>query len=386
MNLIKRTFSVKKMIVLLAALLLVMALAACGTKKNNDTKPANEVTPTGTDAKPETPAATATETPAPTATDTPAPTATETPTPAPTATEVPEPTPTPAEPGTPEYYLQAYAAEHASEIAAHKDQYLAELRAKFAGVPNEKFALLATCPVDEHKTVELYEFAVFGYASTWKGEESNPEYAGIDKTKELYDYRIIARLLEDGKYVSDTGAKYAGDFGYGSTQIYGIATWSSESELFREAVCKMVGLSSEKSEVAVRNVTSETRVNFSLTLQHDATYIGESTVPVITTRQFVIMGNDGGHFGEEYFLGDGTEFSIDSLKKLKEGSGFLSEEVAGWPFGGKKVTWTLSEINSDAKVITLHTEDFGETKAAEEDYYLYVNGYLVYIGGSFDWL
>ncbi len=112
MNLIKQTFSVKKMIVLLAALLLVMALAACGTKKNNDTKPANEVTPTGTDAKPETPAATATETPAPTATDTPAPTATETPTPAPTATEVPEPTPTPAEPGTPEYYLQAIIFRH----------------------------------------------------------------------------------------------------------------------------------------------------------------------------------------------------------------------------------------------------------------------------------
>ena len=295
MNLIKQTFSVKKMIVLLAALLLVMALAACGTKKNNDTKPANEVTPTGTDAKPETPAATATETPAPTATDTP--------TPEPTPTEEPDPTPEPAEPGTPKYYLQAYEAEHASEIKAHKEQYLEELRAKFAGVPNEKFALLATYPVDEHKTVELYEFAVFGYASAWTQNETDPKYAGIDKTTELYDYRIIARLLEDGKYVSDTGAKYAGDFDYGSTQIYGIASWTGEGELFREAVCKMVGLPFKKTDAAVRSVTSETWVHNSLTFHYSAIYFGDSAVPVVSTRNFVVMGNDGGTFGDEFFLG-----------------------------------------------------------------------------------
>ena len=382
MNLIKQTFSVKKMIVLLAALLLVMALAACGTKKNNDTKPANEVTPTGTDAKPETPAATATETPAPTATDTPAPTATETPTPAPTATEVPEPTPTPAEPGTPEYYLQAYAAEHASEIAAHKDQYLAELRAKFAGVPNEKFALLATCPVDEHKTVELYEFAVFGYASACTQSETDPKYEGIDKTKELYDYRIIARLLEDGKYVSDTGAKYAGDFGYGSTQIYGIASWNGEGELFREAVCKMVGLPFKKTDAAARSVTSETWVHNSLAFQYSAIYFGDSAVPVISTRQFVIMGNDGGTFDDEFFLGDGTEIKFDSLKKVKEGTGFLSEEVAEWPLNGRKVTWTLLEVNSDVKVIKIYTDDF-EGPSVSTSYYLCVGDCLVCIYSDF---
>lgn len=371
MNHSKLAFSAKKLIVLIAALALMTALAACGTKKNNDTKPANEVTPTGTDAKPETPAATATETPAPTATDTP--------TPEPTPTEEPNPTP---EPGTPEYYLQAYAAEHASEIAAHKDQYLAELRAKFAGVPNEKFALLATCPVDEHKTVELYEFAVFGYASTWKGEESNPEYAGIDKTKELYDYRIIARLLEDGKYVSDTGAKYAGDFGYGSTQIYGIASWTGEGELFREVVCKMVGLPFKKTDAAVRSVTSETWVHNSLAFQYSAIYFGDSAVPVVSTRNFAVMGNDGGTFGDEFFLGDGTEIKFDSLKKVKEGTGFLSEEVAEWPLNGRKVTWTLLEVNSDVKVIKIYTDDF-EGPSESTSYYLCVGDCLVCISSDF---
>jgi len=376
MNHSKLAFSAKKLIVLLAALALMTALAACGPKRNNDSKPA-DVTPTGTDAKPS--EATPTDADAKTLTPTAAATATETPTPEPTPTEEPNPTP---EPGTPEYYLQAYAAEHASEIAAHKDQYLSELRAKFAGVPNEKFALLATYPVDEHKTVELYEFAVFGYASACTQSETDPKYEGIDKTKELYDYRIIARLLEDGKYVSDTGAKYAGDFGYGSTQIYGIASWTGEGELFREAVCKMVGLPFKKTDAAVRSVTSETWVHNSLAFQYSAIYFSDSAVPVITTRQFVIMGNDGGTFDDEFFLGDGTEIKFDSLKKVKDGTGFLSEEVAEWPLNGRKVTWTLLEVNSDVKVIKIYTDDF-EGPSVSTSYYLCVGDCLVCISSDF---
>ncbi len=86
----------KLMFVVLACVLCVLVLCACGSKKASEATPAPVlVVETPTPAAAATPEATPTPTPEATPTPTPAPTPTPTPTPAPTPTPTPAPTPTP---------------------------------------------------------------------------------------------------------------------------------------------------------------------------------------------------------------------------------------------------------------------------------------------------
>ena len=326
----------------------------------------------------------------PTGEATPIPTPSATPELTGTPTPTPEPTPTPTETPEPESgdvldkAIRTYESEHAAEIKAHKEQYHKELRESFKDVPVQKFNLLKTVTIDGHYTAEIYESAIFGYASAWKEEEGWHEYTGIDKNRELYDYKLIGRLLEDGQYVRDTSKKYAGDYPYGETQIMDFVGWRTPDDPFTEAVCKMAGLPYERSEVTVRTVKTETWVTDNYTHYYSACYLNGSSTPVISTRYFGIMSNDGGTDEEHYILSDGTEFTAASLKKVKNGEGFLSDDVAEWPFDGKNVSWTLFETKSGEQILFLYTDDFGETQAAATSYYIYVNKCLIEFSSSFD--
>ena len=161
-------------------------------------------------------------------------------------------------------------------------------------------------------------------------------------------------------------------------------SWTMPDDAFTEAVCKMAGLPRERSEVAVSTVKTETWVHDSLTHYSSACYLNGSSTPVISTRYFGLMSNDGGTYDEHYFLPDGTEFTTDSLKKVKNGEGVLPSGVTEWDFDGKKVSWTLFETKSGEQILFLYTDDFGEYSAVATAYYLYVNNCLIEFSSRFD--
>ena len=146
----------------------------------------------------------------------------------------------------------------------------------------------------------------------------------------------------------------------------------------------MVGLTLKETDTAICSVTTETWVHRSLTLNVNAIYMNNGPTPVFSERYFGIMGNDGGTFGNCYYLADGTELSLSSLKKVKEGKGFLSKEAADWPFDGRNVEWTLSETESGVQIIYLYTDDFeGMNGTYAETYLILIDDCLIVFYSDF---
>ena len=357
-------------------LLALMLITACGKDGNTDEP---EATPTA--------ATESTGTPTPTAA-TPSPTAepTNEPTTEPTATPTAEPTATPiADPNAVlNAAVNAFSEENAALLDTHKAQYRNELRDACKEAPVQKFGLLTTVSLGGDLTVELYETAGFGYTSAWKGSEANPEHAGVDKTKEMYTYGVVGRLFENGKLIADTGTdSFSRE--WETNQIRTTVSWIPADDAFTNAVCKMVGLTPASSDCLLRTVTTETWVDSSLAIHADACYIGDSTTPAFTGRKFTIMGNDGGFFGEHIYLADGSELpDFSELTTIANGEGFLSREVAEWPFDGRKVSWTLAKTASGVQIVGLRTDDFDDSNGSYAvAFYIYIDGCLFEYSGEF---
>ncbi|MBO4400127.1 MAG: hypothetical protein J5795_08370 [Lachnospiraceae bacterium] len=365
----------KKPLALLAALVLMTALAACDNKKEPDKDPTPTPEPTV--------AATATPTPESTPEPTPTPTPESTPEPTPTPTDVPTPTqaPDPTDKIRLEQQVKDYEAANASALDTHKEQYLAELRAAFSEFPVCKLVPLKTIEIDAHNKIEISEFACYGCASAWTEDtDGNPVYSGINKENEFYHYRLIGRHIQDGTTVdtyNEIGSSPETD------NISG-RVWNYTNNAFREEIIKMVGLTLKETDTAICSVTTETWVHRSLTLNVNAIYMNNGPTPVFSERYFSIMGNDGGTFGNCYYLADGTELSLSSLKKVKEGKGFLSKEAADWPFDGRNVEWTLSETESGVQIIYLYTDDFeGMNGTYAETYLILIDDCLIVFYSDF---
>ena len=353
----------KKPLALLAALVFMTALAACDNKKEPDKDP--------------------TPTPEPTVTAPATPTPESTPEPTPTPTDVPTPTqaPDPTDGIRLEQQVKDYEAANASALDTHKEQYLAELRAAFSELPVCKLVPLKTIEIDAHNKIEISEFACYGCASAWiEDTDGNPVYSGINKEKEFYHYRLIGRHIQDGTTVdtyNEIGSSPETD------NISGRA-WNYTNNAFREEIIKMVGLTLKETDTAICSVTTETWVHISRTLKVNAIYMNNGPTPVFSERYFGIMGNDGGTFGNCYYLADGTELSLSSLKKVKEGKGFLSKEAADWPFDGRNVEWTLSETESGVQIIYLYTDDFeGMNGTYAEKYLILIDDCLIVFYSDF---
>ena len=96
------------------------------------------------------------------------------------------------------------------------------------------------------------------------------------------------------------------------------------------------------------------------------------------TLYSIFIRNDGGTFGEHTYLADGSELPYFSeLTAIAKGEGFLSKEVAEWPFDGRKVSWTLAKTASGVQVVGLRTEDFGDLNGSYAvAFYIYIDGHL----------
>lgn len=363
--------------VLIGLLIVIIVLSTvlvtgCGSKKNS-TDPVSEPTETVTPTSEPTSEPTATPTAEPTSE------VSATPTAEPTATPIANPN------AVLDAAIRDFSSENAALLDTHRTLYQNELRIACKEAPVQKFGSLATFSLDGGLTVELYDIAGFGYNSAWKGNEGNPEHAGVDKTKEMYTYGIAGRLFENGKLIAETGLRSYSSGEWEQDDISTTVSWIPADDAFTNAVCKMVGLTPASSDCLLRTVTTETWVNSSLAIHADACYIGESTTPVFTGRRFSIMGNDGGTFGEHTYLADGSELPYFSeLTAIAKGEGFLSKEVAEWPFDGRKVSWTLAKTASGVQVVGLRTEDFGDLNGSYAvAFYIYIDGHLFEYSGDF---
>ncbi len=281
--------------------------------------------------------------------------------------------------------VRTYSAENAALLDTHKAQYRNELRDICREAPVQKFGSLATVSLDGDFAVELYEIAGFGYNSAWKGSEANPEHAGVDRTKEMYTYGIAGRLFESGKLIAETGLRSYSSGEREQDDISTTVSWIPADDAFTNAVCKMAGLTPASSDCLLRTVTTETWVNSSLAIHANACYIGDSTTPAFTGRKFTIKGNDGGFFGEHIYLADGSELpDFSELTTIATGEGFLSREVAEWPFDGRKVSWTLAKTASGVQIVGLRTDDFdGSNGSYAVAFYIYIDGCLFEYSGEF---
>lgn len=281
--------------------------------------------------------------------------------------------------------VRTYSAENAALLDTHKAQYRNELRDICREAPVQKFGSLATVSLDGDFAVELYEIAGFGYNSAWKGSEANPEHAGVDRTKEMYTYGIAGRLFESGKLIAETGLRSYSSGEWEQDDISTTVSWIPADDAFTNAVCKMAGLTPASSDCLLRTVTTETWVNSSLVIHANACYIGDSTTPAFTGRKFTIKGNDGGFFGEHIYLADGSELpDFSELTTIATGEGFLSREVAEWPFDGRKVSWTLAKTASGVQIVGLRTDDFdGSNGSYAVAFYIYIDGCLFEYSGEF---
>ena len=279
--------------------------------------------------------------------------------------------------------MENYAEDEADKLLADETLYRNDLRTAFRDVPVGKLVPLTTIRVDEHITAELYEIAAFGYASTWKETETgDPEYLGIDRAKELYSYDILVKLVKDGRYVETIRRN---EPGYHEDDIaFGSVTWASGENAFEREICRMAGLSYKPTDAVLIGAATENWVHNSLAITTRATYNIGDAAPIIVSREFTIHSNDGGSFGEHYYLADGSELVIDGLQKVKEGTGFLSKDIAEWPFDDKKVSWTLLKTESGEQVIHLTTDDFGESSHFASVYYLYTPYGLIQFGYDFE--
>lgn len=276
-----------------------------------------------------------------------------------------------------------YAIEHLNLLDEHKNSYRDELRSRYKDIPVHKLNLLATLQVDDHNVVEIYEFAYYGTAPTYKkisvsAGEFDHAFAGVDTTSELYRYDIVCRLLTDGK-CTHSALQTEWGFDFWNDCIYAGLSWSSEYADDAESICKMLGLACSKKDIALVNITVRRPIpDTSCSVDLRVFYQDTSLAPTFVEDFISYEGNDGDIFNDNLRLvKDGTfdlSKEIDQVvtyQVVKEGTGSLN---------GKNVTWKLTETSSGAQLIDITIPDSDDANTGKVDTYLYVNNCLILLG------
>ena len=278
----------------------------------------------------------------------------------------------------------AFVSENEALLQEHKEQYLTELQAEFKDIPVRKLNLLYSRKLDEHKTVEIYEYAVYGHAPRYavNGTEGDDDFGvridGIDPAKELYHYAVVSRFLVDGCCVDLALQTEEAPFDISGDTVYSWFYCTSRYEDEAEAICDMVGLPFEASDTLlvhglVRRPVSLPDSEYSVVL--GAYYLDDQASPIYVESYTACESIDGGTYDYHFHLAEDGQFDLsaeadnnDTFTLIRKGRGTLD---------GFHREWQLFNIPSDVKVLmvnTSYTENSSDIRT-----YLYVNKHLILI-------
>lgn len=274
-----------------------------------------------------------------------------------------------------------YLEANVTLFREHSEQYRGELRSIYKDEPVHKLNLLTTIKADEHNTIEVYESAAFGCPPRYKKGETEYggfcyEFNGVDKTKELYEYIIVLRLLTDGEHITlyrcPLDDSYYYDFQNDS--IANSVTWTKEYESEANALREIIGIVGVQSDLAVtvastRRPVSEPYSNWSENIK--STYLNDGRTPILIETYGLYEANDGGYYSESLRTADGMNVR-EGLELKKEGKTRM---------GGYDMTWRYYESPSGVQMI--RTETYEENGCNYKDYYI-ADGCLILIYERFE--
>ena len=273
-----------------------------------------------------------------------------------------------------------FASENAALLREHKEQYLTELRKEFKDIPIRKLNLLYSKELDEHKTVEIYEYAVYGHAPEYVENDDVDDYgflvSGIDDTKELYHYAVFSRFLIDGCCVEQALQTEEAPFELSSDTLYSWFSSTSRYEDEAKAVCEMVGLPFEKSDIivvnaSVRRPVSDPDCYYSVIL--GAYYLDDQTSPVLVEHYCAYESNDGGTYQYHLHVVNGGQFDLSA--ELNNHDIYTWNKNGSCTQNALPVEWTLFDVSDGVQVVMVNTHDSENTGFIKT--YLYVNKHLI---------
>ncbi|MBO4626515.1 MAG: hypothetical protein J5645_00870 [Lachnospiraceae bacterium] len=275
----------------------------------------------------------------------------------------------------------SFAAENSYLLAEHEKNCLTELRALFKDIPVHKLNLLSTLVLNEHDTVEIYESAHYGKAPAYQKTDTDNgidnEFSGVDPAAELYSYDIVCRFLTDGRCIG-SATQTEDSFNFNGDCIFSDISWTSEYADDAEAVCKMVGLTYQKSDIAFTSVSVWRPIqDTDCSVILSAFYLDNASAPAFVRDYISYNGNDGGIFDDHLRAVTDDKFDLAAVlgkavmyNREKEGTGRLN---------GKDVTWEITKTSSGATLVEVTTPD-PEGMTGVIDRYLYVNNCLILLG------
>lgn len=263
--------------------------------------------------------------------------------------------------------VQKYLEDNKKLISTHKEQLLKELRADYQYEPVCKCNFLTTIQADAHNAVEVYEFAAYGCPPTYEKKTDGrglEEFIvnGVDKSKELYSYRVMLRILTDGQvfdYFFYFDEENDQDFLYWEDAIYGGISWLGADELEVNALREMIGIPGKQKECVVTCALTKrpiTEDGWSLSENFTAYYLNGSKTPCLIDVSEAYESNDGGLTQKVLQTADGQDL-LNERKLVREGKGILY---------GCEVTWKLYDTPSGIPVVTTFKDDGNYTGTWKE--------------------
>ena len=275
--------------------------------------------------------------------------------------------------------VKEYLEENKKLFGERKELIRKELRGIYQYEPICKYNLLTTIQADAHNMVEVYELAFYGCQPTYetKTTDSGGKYFvvdGVDRTKELYGYRIKLRLLSDGQVI-DTYDYVDGleDHGYDyqAGEIYGGFWWTGSDDLEVNALREMIGIPGKQKECVVatamaRSPVTEEGYDFAEYLE--AYYLNGSQTPCLIEVEEAYENNDGDMTIKTLKTADGQDL-LNGRKLAKEGTGTIY---------GHQVKWSLYDTPSGIQIVTTYTSEGEEWGGTWREYVILYDCLIMY--------
>ena len=261
--------------------------------------------------------------------------------------------------------VEEYLEENKNLFGERKELIRKELQGIYQYEPICKYNLLTTIQADAHNVVEVYELAFYGCPPTYetKTTDYGGEYFvvnGVDKTKELYGYRIKLRLLSDGQVIDtydyeEELENY--EYDYKADEIYGGFWWTGSDDLKVNALREMIGIPGKQKECVVATAMTRRPVaeeGYDFAEYFEAYYLNGSQTPSLIEVEEAYESNDGDMTVKMLKTADGQDL-LNGRKLVNEGTGTAY---------GYQVDWKLYDTPSGIQIVTTFQKEakgFGGT-------------------------